>query len=78
MKKVFLYTRTGCHLCEVVEEQLARVGGEHPFELEIVDVDSDPKLQDLYGMEVPVVMLEGKKVAKYQLDEAMLIRRLAT
>ena len=33
-------------------------------------------LQELYGLEVPVVMLDGKKVAKYQLDEAMLIRRL--
>ena len=76
MKKVFLYTRAGCHLCEVVEEQLARVEKQHPFELEIVDVDGDPALQELYGLEVPVVMLDGKKVAKYQLDEAMLIRRL--
>ena len=25
MKKVVLYTRVGCHLCEVVEEQLEKL-----------------------------------------------------
>ncbi len=77
MKKVFLYTRVGCHLCEVVESQLERLRGELPFEVELVDVDSDDKLKQLYGSEVPVVMLDGKKVAKYHLDEEMLRRRLA-
>jgi glutaredoxin len=78
MKKVFLYSREGCHLCEVVEEQLARVQKEHPFELEIVDIDGDPSLKEQYGLEIPVVMLDGKKVAKYHLDEDMLRRRLQT
>ena len=76
MKKVFLYSREGCHLCEVVEEQLARLRADHPFDLEIVDIDGDPALVAEYGLEIPVVMLDGKKVAKYQLDEAMLLRRL--
>jgi hypothetical protein len=77
VKKVILYTRAGCHLCEVVEEQLLRVGQAHPFELEIVDIDGDPQLKELYGIEIPVVMLDGKKIAKYHLDEAMLVRRLS-
>jgi hypothetical protein len=60
----------------VVEEQLARLRKEHAFDVEIVDIDGDPALVELYGREIPVVMLDGKKVAKYQLDEAMLVRRL--
>jgi hypothetical protein len=76
MKKVSLYSRHGCHLCEVVEEQLQRLQKQHPFELEIVDIAGDPALEELYGMEIPVVMLDGKKLAKYHLDEAMLLRRL--
>ena len=78
MKKLFLYSRAGCHLCEVVEEQLARLRKDHEFELEIVDIDGDAALQEQFGAEIPVVMLDGKKVAKYQLDEAMLLRRLST
>ena len=76
MKKVVLYSREGCHLCDVVAEQLQSLQKEIPFEVETVDVDGDPALRDLYGSEVPVVMLEGKKVAKYHLDEDMLRRRL--
>jgi glutaredoxin len=75
-KKVLLYTRAGCHLCEVVYGQLERLRAELAFELEPIDVDSDSKLQELYGLEVPVVMLDGKKVAKYRLDEQLLRRRL--
>jgi glutaredoxin len=71
-----LYTRAGCHLCEVVEEQLARVRAESPFELRVIDVDTDPRLAERYGGEVPVVLLDGKKIAKYHLDEDMLRRRL--
>jgi hypothetical protein len=78
MKKVFLYSREGCHLCEVVEEQLARIRQSQPFDLEIVDIAGNAALEELYGMEIPVVMLDGKKVAKYHLDEDMLRRRLET
>ena len=77
MKKVILYTRVGCHLCEVVEEQLERMRQETPFEVELVDIDRDESLRALYNEEVPVVMLDGKKIAKYRLDEDMLRRRLA-
>jgi glutaredoxin len=76
VKKVLVYSRPGCHLCEVVEEQLARLRKEHDFAVEVVDIDGDPALAELYGREIPVVMLDGKKVAKYHLDEAMLVRRL--
>jgi len=77
MKTVTLYTREGCHLCEVVAEQLQKLQQETPFSVETVDVDSDPALAERYGREVPVVMLDGKKLAKYHLDEDMLRRRLA-
>jgi hypothetical protein len=71
-----LYTRAGCHLCEVVEEQLADLKKEIPFEIETLDIDADEALRALYNEEVPVVMLDGKKIAKYHLDVEMLRRRL--
>ncbi len=76
MHDVVVYSRKGCHLCDVVKETLAQVQGEADFQWREVDIDTDPELVEAYGMEVPVVMLDGKKVAKYHLDEAMLLRRL--
>ena len=76
MKTVQLYTRVGCHLCEVVDEQLETLKKEIPFEIELLDIDQDEKLRELYNEEVPVVVLDGKKIAKYHLDVEMLRRRL--
>jgi hypothetical protein len=55
---------------------VARIGDEFPLSLQEVDVSSDPQLEDLYGREVPVLILEGKKVAKYRISEEELRRVL--
>ena len=75
-KRVELFTRAGCHLCDDAKAVLERVRAEVPFELALVDVDGDPVLADRYGLEVPVVVVEGRKHAKYTVDEAAFRRRM--
>lgn len=55
MITVTLYTRAGCHLCEDTLQDLDRLRAEIPHKVVVVDIDTDPKLQKMYGMEVPVV-----------------------
>jgi glutaredoxin len=55
-----LYTRQGCHLCEVAWQQLQAAQRRRSFTLEVVDVDSDPELVSQYGSRVPVVLVNGK------------------
>jgi glutaredoxin len=69
---VTLYTRVRCHLCDVAKGVLEEVRRERPFELTIVDVDTDPELADRYGGEVPVVLVDGRKAFKYRVDPAAL------
>lgn len=76
MTDVILYTRAGCHLCEEVKQQLEALRREIHFGLRLVDVDSDPTLQAQYTNDVPVVLLDGKKVAKHRLNLAQLRRQL--
>lgn len=78
VKKLTLYSRIGCHLCDVMKEQLDTIAARIPFTLEVVDIDRDPALKAEYNWDVPVLLVDGKKVAKYRLDEAMLLRRLET
>jgi glutaredoxin len=73
---VTLYTRVGCHLCDVAKDVLDQVRRERPFELETVDIDTDPELARLYGEEVPVVAVDGRKAFKYRVDAAALRERL--
>ena len=77
-KKLTLYTRVGCHLCDVMKGELDRLQPRYGFALELVDIDDDPALRAEYNWDVPVLLVDGKKVAKYRLDEAQLLRRLET
>jgi hypothetical protein len=58
-------------------EELAALGRRLPLPpLEVVDVDSDPQLKRRYGLEVPVLLLDGTVVCRHRLDRAELTRLL--
>lgn len=78
MSTVQFYTREGCHLCEEALAVVERVRTGVAFHLEVIDVDSDPALAECYGLEVPVVLVDGRKHAKYHVDEVALRRRLGS
>jgi glutaredoxin len=73
---VTLYTRVGCHLCDIAKDVLEDVRRERPFELKTIDVDTDAALVDRYGLEVPVVLINGRKAFKFRIDPAVLRARL--
>jgi len=58
-------------------EELAALGRRLPLPpLEVVDVDSDPQLKRRYGLEVPVLLLDGTVVCRHRLDLQELTRLL--
>lgn len=72
-----LYSRPGCHLCDEMKAVVVRVARTVPLTLEEIDISANLELEQRYGLEVPVLLLDGKKVAKYRLTEAELRRMLA-
>ena len=74
--EVLLYTRTNCHLCEQVKQQLRELQKEISFQFQEVDIDEDDGLRQRYNEEVPVVMVHGKKAFKYRVDARQFLRRL--
>jgi glutaredoxin len=82
-----IYSKSGCHLCDemkaTVERVLAdhersshRAGGAPDVTLEIVDISTDLALDAQYGLEIPVLTIDGKKVAKFRITPDDLTRRL--
>lgn len=49
----------GCHLCEhaeaLLDEYRAQLGEDRAFELDEIDISSDERLVELYGIRIPVV-----------------------
>jgi len=71
-----VYTRPGCHLCERVKQVLDRVRGQVPFALESVDISSDAALTQRYGHDIPVILLDGREIARHFLREQHLLKLL--
>lgn len=73
-----IYTRPGCHLCEemkIIVERVVRDTGAQA-KIDEIDIASDPELQERYGLEIPVLLVNGRKAAKYRIAEDDLRRKL--
>ncbi len=67
-----LYTRSYCHLCEDMHKALLPYQQRYGFELELIDVDSDARLERRFDELVPVLMAGEEEICHYFLDEAAL------
>ena len=52
-----LYTKEGCTLCDVVEEELAVLHGRYPHTLHTVDITAEQDMYLKYRYIIPVVTL---------------------
>jgi glutaredoxin len=77
-RQVLVYTRKGCHLCEIVKESLVKLERRGLFHWKEVDVDGDDLLRRQFTDEVPVVFIDGRKAFKYRMDEREFLRKLAS
>lgn len=66
--RLVLVTRHGCHLCDEALELLRSFGHEP----QLVDVDQDDRLHDLYDWRVPVVLIDDRVVAEGKISRQQL------
>jgi len=71
--------RQDCELCEEMVAELQSLRGRLRLPpITIVDVDCDPELLRRYGLNVPVLLLDGTVVCKHRLDVGELLRLLGS
>jgi glutaredoxin len=76
MVALTIYSKPGCHLCEEMKTAVARVSGRANLDVRVeeIDISTDASLEARYGTEIPVLLINGKKVAKYRVSEFELAR----
>jgi glutaredoxin len=78
LRQVVVYSRKGCHLCEIVKETLTKLHRRGGFTWQDIDVDGDEQLRRQFTDEVPVVFIDGRKAFKYRMDEREFLRKVAS
>ena len=71
-----LYSRPGCHLCELMKAELARARPSRPYRLTEVNIDLDPALVERFGRSIPVLEIAGRVAFKTKLGAAEFERKL--
>ena len=75
--RVVLYSRAGCHLCDVAREAILRQRERSSFVFEEIDVEGDDELELEYGIRVPVVEIDGEETFEVTVDPEELAGILA-
>lgn len=77
MPALRVYSRQGCHLCEVlIEELLPLVRGV--LDVEVCDIDSRADWREKYDIRVPVVEYDDRLISEYPLDRTAITEVLAS
>ena len=75
--KLTVLSREYCHLCDELLAALKQFQGRYRFDIEVVDVDRHPALEEKWGDKVPVLLDGDLEVCHYYLDFDAVESRLA-
>ncbi len=77
MKRLRLYSRPGCHLCELLYDDLEPLLAGRAI-VEHVDISDDKNLLRRYGLRIPVLCADDLELSAYPLDVGKVTAFLAT
>ena len=77
MHHVVLYSRPGCHLCDVARETILSQRERLGFEFAEVDIEADDELELEYGIRIPVVEVDGEEAFEVTVDAEQLVRMVS-
>jgi glutaredoxin len=65
---VTVYSRHGCHLCELAIETLSTLDKELIFRIDVIYIEDNKELIALYSDQIPVIHIDGKHHDFYKVD----------
>ena len=78
MKLEFIiYSRQGCHLCDVMKDELEAMAVSKAKTIKLVDIDNDPALKKRFNDQIPVLFVDDVEICHYKLNKKKLLRFLA-
>lgn len=75
---VTIYSRHGCHLCDVMKEEVSQIQKDLEFTIEIIYIDKNIELEEKYGEQVPVILIDGEIHDFFKLNEERFRKALTS
>jgi len=74
--RVTLYKKDDCCLCEDALRELRSLQQTYPFDLELVDIQTDPSLFEKFKSDIPVVAINGRIRLKHKILPKLMVHYL--
>ena len=68
MIEVTIYSRSNCHLCDVALGVLEEFRQEFNFQIVKILIDESPELEEKYGEQVPVILINDQPHDFFRVD----------
>jgi glutaredoxin len=68
-RRFTVMSREWCHLCHDLIAALEPIAAEAGWQIEVIDVDLHPDLEERWGEWVPVLLHGDHEICHYHLDE---------
>ena len=72
-----VYSRKGCHLCDLMVAGLRALQSDHAFDIAVIDIDIDPVLTARYDEDVPVLTHGTRELCRHRLNVPVVADYLA-
>ena len=76
--RLTLFSKPDCHLCEDLRRLLDELQPAYGFVVDEVDISADTDLFARYRYDIPVLMREGRELARGRISEGDLLTMLKT
>jgi hypothetical protein len=76
MRRLTMYSRATCGLCDEARHVVETVAGQVEFAFEEVFIDGDDRLEREYGLRVPVLLVDGEEAFETVVDGRELLESL--
>jgi hypothetical protein len=79
MVEIKLFSRKGCHLCEVALAEMERIASSNQIAIKVdeIFIDGDPTLESEYGFMVPVIHIDGAMHGYGRIEEARFLKAIS-
>lgn len=72
MKKVLVFSKDHCPLCDEAESLMKGLQTEFSFDLQIIDIYEDDALLEKYQLMIPVIVIDGEEADYGQVSETKI------
>ena len=71
-----IFSKPDCHLCDEAKQEITKMKKRFLLDVREINITESPDVYEIYKLEIPVILINGRKAFKYRVEADQLLKRL--